>query len=149
MLAEFDFRVLADVDAVLNALAFTLICAGLVAIKRGRVRLHKRLMLGAAWVSALFLCSYVTYHLNAPSVRFTREGWIRPVYFTLLISHIVLAMAAVPLVAITVTRALRGQLDKHVRIARVTIWIWLYVSVTGILVYVALYGTSLGARPGG
>lgn len=139
MLAEFDFRVLADVDAALNALAFTLICAGLVAIKRGKVRLHKRLMLGAAWVSALFLCSYVTYHLNAPQVSFKREGWIRPIYFTLLISHIVLAVVQVPLILRTIYLGLKDRREQHKKWAKVTAPIWLYVSITGVLVYVMLY----------
>ena len=139
MLADFDFRVLADADAALNAVAFSLICAGLVAIKRGSVRLHKRLMLAAAWVSALFLCSYVTYHLNAPKVLFKREGWIRPVYFTLLISHIVLAVVQVPLILRTIWLGLKDRRVPHRKWAKVTWPIWLYVSVTGVVVYLMLY----------
>lgn len=102
MLAEFDFRILADVDASLNASAFVLIVAGLIAIKRGNVALHKALMLAAVAVSAVFLVCYLTYHLNAEPVKFAGEGWIRPVYFTLLISHIVLAAVQVPLILRTV-----------------------------------------------
>jgi uncharacterized membrane protein YozB (DUF420 family) len=139
MLADFDFRVLADVDAALNAVAFSLICAGLVAIKRGNVRLHKRCMLAAAWVSALFLCSYVTYHLNAPQVKLRREGWIRPVYFTLLISHIVLAVVQVPLILRTIYLGLKDRRQQHKKWAKVTAPIWLYVSITGVVVYVMLY----------
>jgi putative membrane protein len=139
MLAAFDFRILADVDAALNALAFVLICAGLVAIKRGNVELHKKLMLGAVGVSAVFLVCYLTYHLNAPPVKFTREGWIRPVYFTLLISHIVLAAVQVPLILRTVYLGLKDRRAQHKKWAKVTTPIWLYVSVTGVVVYFMLY----------
>jgi putative membrane protein len=139
MLADFDFRVLADVDAALNAVAFSLICAGLVAIKRGNVRLHKRCMLAAAWVSAVFLCSYVTYHLNGTKVPFKREGWIRPIYFTLLISHIVLAVVQVPLILRTIYLGLKDRREQHKKWAKVTAPIWLYVSITGVVVYVMLY----------
>lgn len=139
MLADFDFRILADVDAALNALAFVLICAGLVAIKRGKVELHKKLMLGAVGVSAAFLACYLTYHLNAPPVKFTREGWIRPVYFSLLVSHIVLAAVQVPLILRTVYLGLKDRREQHKRWAKVTTPIWLYVSVTGVIVYFLLY----------
>ena len=139
MLADFDFRVLADVDAALNALATVLIIAGLVAIKRGKVGLHKKLMLSAGCVSALFLVCYVTYHLNAPKVSFTREGWIRPFYFTLLISHIVLAVVQVPLILRTMYLGLRDRREQHTQWAKVTAPIWLYVSITGVVVYVMLY----------
>ena len=140
MLAAFDLRILAHVDAALNALAFVLICSGLIAIKRGRIVLHKRLMLGAACVSALFLCCYVVYHLNAPAVKFTREGWIRPVYFTLLISHVVLAVVQLPLILRTIWLGLRDRRAQHRKWAKVTAPIWLYVSVTGVIVYALLYG---------
>lgn len=139
MLAEFDFRILATVDAVLNALAFALICAGLVAIKRGNVELHKKLMLGAVAMSALFLVCYVTYHLNAPPVKFTGEGWIRPVYFTLLISHVVLAAVQVPLILRTVYLGLKDRRAQHRKWAKVTTPIWLYVSLTGVVIYAMLY----------
>jgi len=139
MLAQFDFRILADVDACLNALALVLICSGLIAVKRGHIELHKKLMLAAVLVSALFLVSYVTYHLNAESVKFTKQGWIRPVYFTLLISHIVLAVVQVPLILRTVWLGLKDRREQHVEWAKVTAPIWLYVSVTGVVVYVMLY----------
>jgi uncharacterized membrane protein YozB (DUF420 family) len=139
MLADFDFRILAHVDATLNATAFLLICAGLVAIERGRVVLHKRLMLGAACVSALFLCSYVVYHLNAPPVKFAGEGWIRPVYFALLISHVVLAVVQVPLILRTIWLGLKDRRAQHKKWAKVTAPIWLYVSITGVIVYAMLY----------
>ena len=139
MLAAFDFRVLADADAVLNGIAFVLICAGLVAIKRGNVELHKKLMLAAVAVSALFLISYLTYHATCESVKFTGEGWIRPVYFTLLISHIVLAAVQVPLILRTVWLGLKDRRAAHKRWAKVTTPIWLYVSLTGVIIYLMLY----------
>jgi len=137
--AGFDFRILADVDAALNGLAFVLICAGLIAIKRGRLALHKWLMLGAGAVSALFLCSYVTYHLNAPAVKFLHQGWIRPCYFALLISHVVLAIVQVPLILRTMYLGLVDRREQHKKWAKVTAPIWLYVSLTGVIVYLLLY----------
>jgi putative membrane protein len=139
MLAAFDFRILASVDAALNALAFLLICAGLIAIKRGHERLHKQLMLGAVGVSAAFLVCYLTYHLNAEPVRFTGEGPIRTFYFVLLISHIVLAVVQVPLILRTVFLGLKDRRAQHKKWAKVTTPIWLYVSITGVVVYVMLY----------
>ena len=140
MLADFDFRILAHVDATLNTIAALLIVTGLLAIKRGRIELHKRLMLGAACVSALFLCCYVVYHLNAPPVKFTREGWIRPVYYALLISHVVLAIVQVPLILRTIWLGLKDRRAQHKKWAKVTAPIWLYVSITGVVVYALLYG---------
>lgn len=96
-------------------------------------------MLSAAGVATLFLISYLYYHYHVGATRFTAEGWPRPVYFTILISHTVLAAAIVPLVILTLYRALRGDFTRHRRIARWTLPIWLYVSVTGILVYLMLY----------
>ena len=139
MLAAFDFRVLADVDATLNACTTVLIVAGLLAIKRGRVELHKRLMLAAAVVSAVFLASYVTYHLKVGSVPFTGTGWIRPVYFSLLISHVVLAAVQVPLILRTIWLGLKDRREQHKKWAKVTAPIWLYVSVTGVVYYLILY----------
>lgn len=139
MLADFDFRILASVDAALNGLAFVLICAGLVAIKRGNVALHKVLMLSAVGVSAVFLTCYLTYHLNAPPVKFTKEGWINWVYYPLLISHIVLAAVQVPLILRTVYLGLKDRREQHKKWAKVTTPIWLYVSITGVVVYGMLY----------
>ncbi len=139
LLAESDFRFLADVDATLNAIAFVLICAGLLAIKRGNVELHKKLMLSAVGVSALFLVCYVIYHLNAPPVKFVGEGWIKTCYFALLISHVVLAAVQVPLILRTVWLGLKDRREQHKKWAKVTTPIWLYVSATGVVVYVMLY----------
>jgi putative membrane protein len=138
-LATFDFRVLAHVDAVLNALAFVFVCAALVAIKRGNVTLHKRLMLTAVGISAAFLCCYLVYHWNAEPVRFTGTGWVLTGYRVLLVSHIVLAAVQVPLILRTLYLGLKDRREQHRRWARVTTPIWLYVSLTGVVVYLLLY----------
>jgi putative membrane protein len=135
------FRWLADLNAALNATSFVLICAGLFAIRRGRETLHKRLMLAATAVSAAFLISYVVYHLNAEPVRYGGQGAGRLLYLAILGSHVVLAAAVVPLVVLTVRAGLRDQRPRHRRLARVTAPIWLYVSITGVIVYVMLYRT--------
>ena len=139
MLAAFDFRILADVDAVLNGIAFVLICAGLIAVKRGKVELHKKLMLAAVATSALFLACYLTYHATCEAVKFQGEGAARPVYFTLLISHIVLAVVQVPLILRTVYLGLKDRRAAHKKWAKVTTPIWLYVSMTGVVIYLMLY----------
>lgn len=133
------YSYLPDLNATLNSIATVLIVSGLLAIKRGDERLHKRLMLAACGVSAAFLVSYLTYHLSAPPVKFTREGWIRPVYFFVLLTHVVLAAVQVPLILMTVRLGLRNERARHRRWAKVTAPIWLYVSVTGVIVYVLLY----------
>ena len=127
------------VNATLNAIAATLLVYGYVLIRRRQFDRHRRVMLAAFGVSALFLVSYLTYHANAGSRPFPGRGPIRAVYFTILISHIVLAAAILPLALITLSRALRQRFDRHVPIARWTLPIWLYVSVTGVLVYLMLY----------
>ena len=137
--AGMDLRFLADVDAALNGAAFVLICAGLVAVKRGNVELHKKLMLAAVTTSALFLVCYLTYHATCESVKFQGQGAIRPVYFTLLISHVVLAAVQVPLILRTVYLGLKDRREAHKKWAKVTTPIWLYVSITGVVIYVMLY----------
>jgi len=134
-----DYSFLADVNAALNATAFVLICAGLTAIKRGHERAHKALMLTAVGVSALFLASYLFYHYNVGSVKFEGEGPVRWFYLAILISHIILAVVQVPLIVMTVIRGLKDQRQKHKRLAKITAPIWLYVSLTGVVVYVMLY----------
>ncbi|HEX8560927.1 MAG TPA: DUF420 domain-containing protein [Pyrinomonadaceae bacterium] len=131
--------ILPHVNAALNAASFVLLVAGLFNIWRGRQKAHQRFMYGALAASALFLVSYVIYHARHGSVRFTGEGIVRPVYFFVLVTHIVLAAAIVPLVAVTVWRALRGNFARHRKIARWTYPLWLYVSATGVVVYVMLY----------
>lgn len=138
---------LPTLNAVLNATATVLLCAGYVFVRARNVRAHRACMLAAFAVSAAFLASYLVYHAQVGSVRFTGQGWIRPVYFTILITHVALAAVILPLVLVTFTRALRGQIDLHRRIARWTLPLWLYVSVTGVVVYVMLYRLSFAAPP--
>ncbi len=126
-------------NASLNAVSAVLLLTGYVLIRRGRIRLHRAAMISACVVSAMFLTSYVIYHANIGSKPFTGRGLIRVVYFAILITHVLLAAAVPPLALITLTRGLRGRFERHVAIARWTFPIWLYVSVTGIIVYVMLY----------
>ena len=126
-------------NATLNAIAATLLVYGYILIRRRQLEQHRRVMLAAFAVSALFLVSYLVYHANAGSRPFPGRGPIRAVYFTILISHIVLAAAILPLALITLSRALRQRFDRHVPIARWTLPLWLYVSVTGVIVYLMLY----------
>ncbi len=127
------------VNATLNAIAGVLLFIGFLLIRSRRIDLHRRFMIGAFAASALFLVSYVAYHAQVGSVRFTREGFVRPLYFSILITHVVLAAAVLPLAIVTLTRGLNGRFQAHRTIARWTLPIWLYVSVTGVLVYVLLY----------
>jgi uncharacterized membrane protein YozB (DUF420 family) len=131
---------LPTLNAALNATSAILLITGYVFIRRRKIAAHKVCMLSATVVSILFLVSYVIYHQAVGFTRFTGEGPIRVVYFAILIPHTILAVVAVvPLVATTLTRALKGQFDRHRRIARWTLPIWLYVSVTGVMVYWMLY----------
>ena len=130
---------LPTVNALLNTASAVLLTAGFVFIRRRNVAAHRACMLGAFAVSVLFLVCYVVYHAYAGSRPFAGQGWIRPVYFGLLVSHIVLAAAIVPLALTTIYRGLSAQLDRHKRLARRTLPIWLYVSVTGVIVYLLLY----------
>jgi uncharacterized membrane protein YozB (DUF420 family) len=132
-------RDLPAVNATLNATCAVLLIIGWILIKRGRIRQHRAVMIAAVSVSALFLVSYLVYHAQVGSVRFTRVGVIRTVYFTILLTHTVLAAAIVPMVLVTLSRGLSGNYDPHRRIARWTMPIWLYVSITGVIVYVMLY----------
>lgn len=134
-----DAGPLPTLNAILNAASAVLLTSGWVFIRRRNVTAHKSCMLGAFGVSALFLISYLYYHAQVGSVPFTGVGWVRPVYFVILFTHVVLAAAIVPLAIVTIRRALRAQLDAHRRIARWTLPIWLYVSVTGVVVYLMLY----------
>jgi len=130
---------LPTLNATLNATSTVFLLTGFAMIKRGRAEAHKRCMLAALATSALFLTSYLTYHYYAGSTPFTGTGWIRPAYFFILITHIVLAAVLPPLALFTVWRAWRERFEAHARIARWTLPVWLYVSVTGVLVYVMLY----------
>ena len=126
-------------NATLNGVATVFLLAGYSFIRRRKIAAHRASMLAAVTASALFLTSYVVYHANAGSRPFTGTGPVRAVYFAILISHVLLAIAIVPLVLITVSRALASRFDRHRRIARVTWPLWMYVSVTGVIVYVMLY----------
>ena len=134
-----DVAALPALNAILNGTSAVLLACGWVAIRRRRIAVHRACMLGAFSVSVLFLVSYVVYHALAGSRPFTGQGWIRPVYFAILISHVVLAAAMVPFVLTTLYRALGADFPRHVRLARVTLPVWIYVSVTGVLVYLILY----------
>jgi uncharacterized membrane protein YozB (DUF420 family) len=127
------------VNATLNAISTVLLLSGYVLIRSRHIALHRRCMIAACATSTLFLVCYVTYHLQVGSVRFTRQGLVRPVYYTILLTHVTLAIAVLPLAIITLLRGLKNRFDRHRAIARWTLPIWLYVSVTGVLVYVLLY----------
>jgi len=127
------------VNAILNGTSALLLVSGYLLIRRRKVTAHRACMVTAFVVSTIFLMSYLTLRYYAGMTRFAGQGWIRPVYFTILVSHTVLAATIVPLALVTLSRALKSRFAKHVRIARWTLPLWLYVSVTGVLVYVILY----------
>lgn len=130
---------LPTVNAALNALSAVFLCAGYLWIRAGNRAAHRRCMLAAFGCSILFLICYLVYHFHVGSVGFKGQGWIRPVYFTILISHTILAAAVVPLALVTLVRALGENFAAHRRIARWTLPVWLYVSVTGVVIYLMLY----------
>lgn len=131
---------LPTVNALLNSLAFTFLVIGFVFIRQKKVAQHRAMMLSAFVTSAVFLVTYLYYHFNVEIItRFTGEGTARIVYFAILISHSVLAVAVPPMAIITLFRGLKMKVEKHRRIARWTLPIWMYVSVTGVLVYLMLY----------
>jgi uncharacterized membrane protein YozB (DUF420 family) len=126
-------------NACLNATSAVLLATGYVLIRRGRRAAHQRVMIAALVSSALFLTSYLVYHFHVGSVRFRGQGLVRTVYFTILLTHTVLAVVIVPLVAMTLVPALRARFDRHRRLARITLPLWAYVSVTGVVIYWMLY----------
>jgi uncharacterized membrane protein YozB (DUF420 family) len=134
-----DYSQLPAVNAVLNGTAAVLILIGIYLIKSGRQRAHRAVMISAFVASTLFLVSYVTYHAHIGSKHFPGQGTARIVYFSILLTHTVLAAVVVPLVLVTLTRGLKGRFDRHRPIARWTYPVWLYVSVTGVVIYVMLY----------
>ena len=134
-----SLRDLPTLNAFLNATSAALLMLGVKQIYAKNVEAHKRFMVSAFVVSTLFLVSYLVYHFNVGSVGFTGTGWIRPVYFFILITHSVLAVLVPPMAIITLYRAWRGDFERHRRIARWTYPIWLYVSFTGVVVYLLLY----------
>lgn len=130
---------LPTLNAALNAAAALLLVCGYVFIRRGMIRQHRACMVAAFIVSTLFLISYLTYHAQVGSRPFTGAGPIRTVYLTILFTHTVLAALVPPMAIVTLVRAFRGRFDRHVRLARWTLPVWLYVSVTGVVVYLMLY----------
>lgn len=144
-----DVHDLPAVNACLNALAATLLVAGFAAIRRRNVALHKACMLAAFATSILFLASYLTHKALAGHTPFLGAGAVRIVYFTILISHTVLAAAVVPLALTTLVLALRGRIERHKRLARITWPVWLYVSITGVVIWWMLFSGAFGPRPSG
>lgn len=133
------YHSLAPLNALLNGCATVLLLAGFIFIRNGKVRAHRACMIAAMGFSALFLTSYLIYHYNVGNVHFSGQGWIRSLYFSILIPHIVLAGVIVPLAITTITFALRGNFRRHRKIAVWTWPLWIYVSVTGVIVYLMLY----------
>ena len=127
------------IDASLNGTSAVLLLIGRGLIKRGRMAAHRAVMITALVSSSLFLTSYLYYHWHVGSVHFQGQGWSRPVYFSILISHTILAAVIVPMIIITLSRALRERFDRHRAIARWTYPLWMYVSITGVIVYLMLY----------
>ena len=134
-----QYAIFPVINASLNSASAILLLIGHSLIKRGRMAAHRAVMLSAVATSALFLSSYLYYHYHVGSVHFRGPGWSRPVYFSILISHTILAAVIVPLIIITLIRALRERFDRHAAIARWTYPLWIYVSVTGVIVYFMLY----------
>jgi uncharacterized membrane protein YozB (DUF420 family) len=134
-----DYSIFPKINATLNGASALLLITGRVLIGRGQRAAHRAVMLTALGTSCLFLVSYLYYHYHVGSVHFRGTGWTRPLYFTILISHTILAAVIVPMVIVTLTRALREQFGRHRAIARWTFPVWLYVSVTGVIVYLMLY----------
>ncbi|MGA9968380.1 MAG: DUF420 domain-containing protein [Terriglobales bacterium] len=127
------------IDASLNGTSAVLLLVGRGFIKRGQMAAHRAVMIAALTSSSIFLACYLYYHWHVGSVHFQGQGWSRPVYFSILISHTILAAAIVPMIIITLSRALRERFDRHRAIARWTYPLWMYVSVTGVIVYFMLY----------
>ena len=127
------------VNATLNAISGVLLIVAYALVRARRIEQHRRVMIAAFATSSLFLICYLVYHAQVGSVRFTRQGFVRPLYFTILVTHVTLAAAVLPLAIVTLSRGLEARYAQHRRIARWTFPIWLYVSVTGVLVYVLLY----------
>jgi uncharacterized membrane protein YozB (DUF420 family) len=134
-----DYGYLPALNACLNGTSAVLVATARAQIRRGKIAAHRALMIAAVCTSSLFLVSYVWYHAHVGSVHFQGRGWSRPLYFTILISHTILAAAIVPLVIITLTLGLRRRDPKHRAIARWTYPLWIYVSSTGVIIYLMLY----------
>ncbi|MBA3320139.1 MAG: DUF420 domain-containing protein [Pyrinomonadaceae bacterium] len=134
-----DYTLLPHLNATLNATSGLLLVAGFYFIRRRQITAHLTCMISALVVSITFLASYLIYHFQHGATRFAGQGIARPIYFTILISHTILAVAIVPLILLTLRRARRGEFNRHRNIARWTLPLWLYVSVTGVVIYLMLY----------
>jgi len=142
-LKDFGYNVeplsfLPAIYATINGITAVVLIAGVLAIKNGKRKLHQRLMTSAIALSVVFLVMYVAYHMTTDSTKFGGEGIIKSVYFFILISHILLSIAVIPLVMITYVRALAEKFDRHKKIAKITFPIWLYVAITGVIVYLMI-----------
>jgi putative membrane protein len=142
-LKDFGYHVeplsfLPPIYAAINGVTAVVLVAGVLAIKNGKRKLHEQLMTTAIALSVAFLVMYVAYHMTSDSTKFGGEGIIRPIYFFILITHIILSIAVIPLVLITYVRALANKFDRHKKIAKITFPIWLYVAVTGVIVYLMI-----------
>ena len=136
---QIDYSIFPPLDASLNGTTAILLLIGHRFIKRGAVARHRATMIAAFATSSIFLACYLYYHFHVGSVHFRGTGWVRPLYFSILISHTVLAAVVVPMILTTLTLALTDKFDRHRRLARWTYPIWMYVSVTGVIVYLMLY----------
>jgi uncharacterized membrane protein YozB (DUF420 family) len=139
MLIPEQYAMFPAINATLNGTSALLLLLGRWYIARGRMAIHRAIMIAALVTSTAFLACYLYFHAHVGDVRFQGQGWIRPVYFAILITHVILAAVIVPMVIITLSRALRARFDRHRVIARWTFPLWLYVSVTGVVIYVMLY----------
>ena len=142
-LKDFGFNIeplsfLPPIYATINGITAVVLVAAVIAIKNGKRKLHERLMTSAIALSVAFLVMYVAYHMTSDSTKFGGEGAIRYVYFFILITHIILSIATIPLVLVTYVRALATNFDRHKKIAKITFPIWLYVAVTGVVVYLMI-----------
>ena len=134
-----DVPILPTINALLNTTSAVLLTMGYIAIRRRQVQWHRACMIGAMVASALFLLCYLVYHAQVGATKFTGTGWVRPLYFAILISHTVLAAGIVPMALVTFFRALRNDFQRHRALARWTLPLWLYVSITGVVIYLMLY----------
>jgi len=134
-----DYSVFPVINASLNGTSALLLASGRVFIARGRMAAHRACMIAAVSASSIFLMSYLYYHAHIGSVRFRGTGWVRTVYFSILTTHTILAAVIVPLVIMTLSRGLRSRFDRHRAIARWTFPLWMYVSITGVVIYLMLY----------
>jgi len=135
----FDYTAFPAINATLNGASAVLILTGRGLIKRGKIAAHRACMIAAVVASCLFLVCYLYYHAHAGVIHFQGQGLVRPVYFSILITHTILAAVIVPLVIITLARAWRGRFDRHRALSRWTFPVWLYVSITGVVIYFLLY----------